>query len=92
MIFPFFGLTPEYKIDLHKLIFHIVTYGKGGWTWSDLYHNIPVFLRNYYVSEMVKAFQAEREAMERGSKNDGKLVKREDGKTTIMPPVKPTRK
>ena len=67
----------------------MVTYGKGGWTWNDLYFNIPVFLRNFYMAEMAKAFQAEREAMER---NTNKTIKREDGKTTIVPPFKPSGK
>jgi hypothetical protein len=29
----------------------MVTFGKGGWTWTDLY-NMPVFLRKYYMKKM----------------------------------------
>ena len=65
----------------------MVTYGKGGWTWNDLYHNIPVYLRNFYLAEMVKAVDRERESVERSTKTS-RAVKREDGKVTIEPPVK----
>ena len=58
----FFGLTPEYKLELHKSIFSLVTYGKGGWTWEAVYHQIPVYLRNFYINEMSKAIQKENEA------------------------------
>ena len=68
----------------------MITYGKGGWNWNDLYHNIPVYLRNFYLAEMVKAVQKEQESMERSMKPN-RAVKREGGKTTIEPPVKPTR-
>ena len=64
----------------------MITYGKGGWTWSDLYYNIPVYLRNFYLAEMSKSIQKEREATERSV---GNVIKREAGKTTIEPPVKP---
>ena len=70
------------------MIFSMVTYGKGGWTWNDLYHNIPVFLCNFYMTEMTDAYKKEQEAMEPPT---NKTVKREGGKTTIEPPVKPSR-
>lgn len=36
----------------------MVTFGKGGWTYQDLY-NMPVFLRLYYMRKMVKTLEAE---------------------------------
>lgn len=85
----FFGLTPEYKVELHKTICTMVTYGRGGWSWEALYYEIPVYLRNFYIAEMSKAFQNERESADR---NMSKVVKREEGRTTINPPVKPSGK
>ncbi len=37
----------------------MVTYGKGGWSWSDLY-NMPVYMRDFYFREMNKAVEKER--------------------------------
>lgn len=56
----FFGLTPEFKVELHKSIFQLITFGKGGWNWSDLY-KMPVYLRNFYFGEMIKVNRAEQD-------------------------------
>jgi hypothetical protein len=40
----------------------MVTHGKGGWTFETIY-NLPVFLRNYYMKELVDAWKAEAEAI-----------------------------
>jgi len=66
----FFGLTPAYKLDLHKGIFSLVTYGKGGWTWDAIYHQIPVYLRNFYINELSKSIQKENDAMKGTATND----------------------
>lgn len=60
----FFGLTQEYSIELHKSIFNLVTFGKGGWTWEALYFQIPVYLRTFYFSEMVKVLEREKNESE----------------------------
>jgi len=39
----------------------MVTYGKGGWNWADLYA-MPVFLRNFYLNELVLAVKKENDA------------------------------
>ena len=54
----FFGLTPEYKLSIHDTIFAMVTYGKGGWTFSDVY-NLPVFLRMYYMKKLTETIEKE---------------------------------
>ncbi len=54
----FFGLTPEYKLDVHRSIFNMVTYGKGGWDWNTLY-NMPIFLRLYYMKLLGEALEKE---------------------------------
>ena len=63
----FFGLTQEYKIDLHKTLFNMVTFGKGGWDWESVY-NLPVYLRQYYTRQMADTLEAERKAHENISK------------------------
>ena len=54
----FFGLTPEYKLSIHDTIFAMVTYGKGGWTFTDVY-NLPVFLRMYYMKKLTETIDRE---------------------------------
>lgn len=54
----FFGLTQEYKANLHKVIFSMIYYGKGGFNFNDLY-NMPVFLRSFYLKEMNTAVEKE---------------------------------
>lgn len=58
MTSPFFGLTPKYKLMVHENIFNMVTYGKGGWTWDDMY-NMPIHLRTYYMNLLAKALEKE---------------------------------
>jgi len=58
----FFGLTPEYKINLHKSIFSLITHGKGGWTWNDVYFKMPVYLRNFYIKELSLTVEEEAKA------------------------------
>lgn len=71
---PFFGLSPEYTKQLHESIFNLVTFGKGGWTWSDVY-NLPIHLRAFYMKQLSSILEKETEALKKGkhSKN-GKIT------------------
>lgn len=66
MILDFFGLTPEYKIQLHKQIFQFITYGKGGWDWQTVY-NLPVGLRNMYWRMLVEEMNKEAKAVKKST-------------------------
>lgn len=55
----FFGLGRDYKLSLHKSIFELVTYGRGGWTWEVAY-NLPIFLRSYYIKLLYESYKKER--------------------------------
>lgn len=57
----FYGLTPEYKLQLHKLIFNFLYASKGSFTYDDVY-NMPVYLRNFYVDQLKKALEEEKKA------------------------------
>lgn len=50
----FFGLAPEYRLGLHEEIFSLCYYGKGGFTWDDVY-NLPIHLRRFYIAQIKKA-------------------------------------
>lgn len=62
----FFGLTQEYKLQLHEEIFSLCYHGQGGFTWNDVY-NLPIHLRRFYimkVKEMIdrKNFEVQSQA------------------------------
>ena len=60
----FFGLSPEYKRDIHEQIFQIIFYSKGGFTFSEIY-NLPVYLRQFYFKRLIKEYQEEKKAYEK---------------------------
>ena len=63
----FFGLTQEYRLQMHKVIFSMIYHGKGGFTFQDLY-NMPVFLRGFYLKEMNDAVEKHNAEMEKAMK------------------------
>jgi hypothetical protein len=64
-MFPFFGLTTDYKLGLHEEIFSLCYYGKGGFIWEDVY-NLPIHLRRYYIQQISNAIE-ERNKVEQGA-------------------------
>ena len=54
---------------MHDTIFSLVTFGRGGWNWKDVY-NLPVYLRNYYVKKMVEVVEKETAAVNGESSNE----------------------
>lgn len=68
----FFGLTQEYKLDVHRAIFNLVTHGKGGWSWKDVY-NLPIWLRNFYISELMDYTEKQRNAAANAPKGKKKI-------------------
>jgi hypothetical protein len=69
-MFPFFGLTTDYKLGLHEEIFSLCYYGKGGFTWNEVY-DLPIHLRRYYIQQVSKAIEARNKA-EQGEMNKSK--------------------
>ena len=63
----FFGLNPSYRKTLHKQIFDLIYYGKGGFTWSDVYE-MPVWLRIFYIRSINEAVKRENEQYKKASK------------------------
>lgn len=60
-MFPFFGLTTDYKLGLHEEIFSLCYYGKGGFTWNEVYE-LPIHLRRYYIQQISKAIEERNKA------------------------------
>ena len=67
MALTFFGLTPEYKLELHKVILTTSHYSKGAFSVKDLYQ-MPVYLRNFYVREFQELKTKEAEEIKRASR------------------------
>ena len=63
----FFGLAPNYRRVLHEQIFQLIYYGKGGFTWQDVY-NFPVWLRVFYLQEINKIHKKQQEDHEKASR------------------------
>ena len=60
-MFPFFGLTTDYKLGLHQEIFSLCYFGKGGFTWSEVYE-LPIHLRRFYIQQVSKAIEEKNKA------------------------------
>ena len=59
----FFGLGLNYKPILHEEIFTLIYHSHGGFNWSDVY-TMPVWLRKYYMKQLVDTKEAEKKARE----------------------------
>jgi len=48
-------------LGLHEEIFSLCYFGKGGFTWEDVY-NLPIYLRHYYIKLVKKKLDEENNA------------------------------
>lgn len=58
----FFGLTSEDKIEIHKVLFTLLYYSNGGFTFDQVY-NMPVYLRTFYLKQLEDAKRQEADAV-----------------------------
>ena len=63
----FFGLTPNYRKQLHSHIFDLIYHGNGGFTFSDVY-NMPVWARTFYIGKIVEFKEAQNAEYEKQAK------------------------
>lgn len=54
-------------------------YTKGGYSWSEVYFDMPVYLRNYHYKKLADALEAEAEAVKNAQSGS---------KKTFTPPPK----
>lgn len=64
----FFGLTPEYKLELHNAMLITAHYSKGAFSVVDLYQ-MPVYLRNFYVKQFNELKKREANEIEKSSRS-----------------------
>lgn len=79
----FFGLTsekaPQFKLNLYTEIHEIVFYGKGGYTWSEVY-NLPIWLRRYTYKKIHEHYKKQAEINQNASSNSN------PNQTTLVKP------
>ena len=63
----FFGLTVSHKPEIHREIFALAYNSQGGFSHSDIY-DMPIYLRKFYIRELVEAKKREQEQMKAASK------------------------
>lgn len=61
MRYHFFGLEPDYRLGLHEEIFSLCYYGRGGFSWNEVY-NLPIHLRRFYISQVKNAIEQKNKA------------------------------
>ena len=63
---PFFGLTPQYRVNLFTQIHEIVFHGKGGFDYDTVY-NFPIWLRNFTFKKMNDYYEEESKQYKKGT-------------------------
>jgi hypothetical protein len=66
----FFGLTQEYRAGLFRILHEIVFYGRGGYTWEEVY-NFPIWLRRITYNFIKEYTEKEHEAQNKGMGGKG---------------------
>lgn len=59
----FFGLTPEYRVYLYKQIFELSYYSEGAIN-VDIAYDLPVYIRNFYYSQLTEIKKKESQQIE----------------------------
>ena len=57
----FFGLTDEYKIQLHELIFDLCNHSHFGY---DAVYSMPVQYRTFYMRKLINSKEKEKDQYE----------------------------
>ena len=63
----FFGLTPRYKVYKQEQIFDLVYFGKGGFSYTEIY-NMPVYLRTFYIKRLESIHAEQKKEHEKAMK------------------------
>jgi len=72
--YPFFGLTDNYKIQLHELIFELCHFGKIEY---DAIYSMPVQYRSFYIKKLMNLKEKEKQQYDAASgKNEATSQKK----------------
>ena len=64
MVLTFFGLTPEYRVQIFSQIHEIVFHGNGGYDWETVY-NMPLWLRRFTFNKLKEYYDKQAEEAEK---------------------------
>lgn len=73
LIYQIYGIRPDYRPKVHREIFELCYHGKGGFTWSEVYE-MPVWLRRFYIREINRKHNEDRQTLEASKTSKGKKV------------------
>jgi hypothetical protein len=57
----FFGLTPDYRLELFNQIHQIVFHGKGGYGFQEVY-DMPIWLRRFTFNKIKEFYDEKNES------------------------------
>ena len=63
----FFGLTPEYRVEVFSLIHDIVFHGNGGFDYHTVY-NMPIWMRRFTAQKISEFNSKQNEEIKKASK------------------------
>jgi hypothetical protein len=86
----FFGLTPEYRVNLFTQIHEIVFHGKGGYDYNIIY-NMPIWLRNFTFHKINEFYEKENKMYEDAKKGNKTTVIDSQGQVKAPEFVKKTK-
>ena len=64
-MYPFFGLTDEYKGKLHEVLFDLTHF--GNFEYESVY-GMPVQYRQFYIRKLINIKEKEKEQMDKDTK------------------------
>jgi hypothetical protein len=64
-------------VGVHKQILQLIYYSNGGFGWGDLWDEIPVQYRRFYVKQLEEIKKKEAQAASSGSSGDRQKAKKE---------------
>ena len=80
----FFGLSAEYMEQVYEHFFFLKY--SGGWSFSEAY-NLPIGLRKWFTERLIKQLEAEKEAVEKASKESGSSAQKLTPYNSPAPPA-----
>jgi hypothetical protein len=86
LVLTFFGLTPEYRLSLFRIIHEIVFHGQGGYDWDTVY-NMPIWLRRFTFQTMHEHYEKQKEEAEKQQN----MLKNTSGKEVSRPNIAPSK-
>lgn len=62
---PFFFLPDDHMPKVNRQILELIYHTDGGFSWKELYSEMPIYIRQYMVRELDKIKKKEKEEIEK---------------------------